>query len=464
MFLTLSTTHTPATDLGYLLHKNPARVQAFDLGFGKAHVFYPVANEQFCVAALLLEIDAVSLVRRSDLADEYVSDRPYAASSFLSVAIAQVFGSALNGSSKERPELVETAIPLEAKIAGLPASGGEKMLRDLFEPLGYAVEASRYALDTQYPQWGESRYFTLTLCQTIRLCDLLRHLYVLIPVLDNKKHYYIADDEVEKLLRHGKDWLANHPAKELITQRYLKHQRSLIQNAFTRLTSEETPEQDETTERKNAEERVVEEKINLHDQRLGTVLAALKASGARRVVDLGCGEGKLLSRLIHEPQFNFILGMDVSWRSLEIAAERLRLDRLPAHKREQISLIQGSLMYRDPRLEGFAAAALPEVIEHLDPPRLAAFERAIFEFARPTTVIITTPNAEYNVMWETLPAGQFRHKDHRFEWTRAEFHAWADTICSRFGYEVRYLGIGSEDAVVGTPTQMAIFQRAGGST
>jgi 3' terminal RNA ribose 2'-O-methyltransferase Hen1 len=463
MLLTLSTTHTPATDLGYLLHKNPARVQAFDLGFGKAHVFYPVANEQFCVAALLLEIDAVSLVRRSDLADEYVSDRPYAASSFLSVAIAQVFGSALNGSSKERPELVETAIPLEAKIAGLPASGSEKMLRDLFEPLGYEVNATHYALDTQYPQWGESRYFTLTLRQTIRLCDLLRHLYVLIPVLDNKKHYYIAHDEVEKLLRHGKDWLADHPAKELITQRYLKHQRSLIQNAFTRLTSEETPEQDKTTDRKNAEEMIVEEKINLHDQRLGTVLAALKASGARRVVDLGCGEGKLLSRLIHEPQFNFILGMDVSWRSLEIATERLRLDRLPAHKREQINLIQGSLMYRDPRLEGFDAAALAEVIEHLDPPRLAAFERAIFEFARPTTVIITTPNVEYNVMWETLPEGQFRHKDHRFEWTRAEFHTWADTICSRFGYEVRYVAIGSEDAVVGTPTQMAIFQRAGGS-
>ncbi len=463
MLLTLSTTYTPATDLGYLLHKNPAKVQTFDLGFGQAHVFYPRADEHGCIATLLLDIDAVGLVRRENSMglEQYVNDRPYASSSFLSVAIAQVYGSALSGKCKDRPELAATAIPLEATVVGLPAQGGEKLLRDLFEPLGYAIEVERYSLDEAFPTWGESRYYTLTLRHTIRLSELLVHLYVLIPVLDNDKHYFVAEDEVEKLLRRGEGWLANHPAKLLITQRYLKNQRSLMQSALSRLVAEDTPDADDAVAKKDQEESVVEEKIDLHSQRLGAVIAALKASGARRVVDLGCGEGKLLTRMLREPQFGDILGMDVSHRSLQIAAERLRLEQLSTPKREQIQLIQGSLMYLDPRLQGYDAAAIVEVIEHLDPPRLSAFERAIFGYACPTHVVLTTPNREYNVKWESLPAGQFRHKDHRFEWTRAEFQAWAESICARFGYNVRYLPVGTEDALVGAPSQMAIFTCTG---
>ena len=142
-----------------------------------------------------------------------------------------------------------------------------------------------------------------------------------------------------------------------------------------------------------------------------------------------------------------------------MAAERLRFDQMPAHQRARLELLHGSLMYRDPRLEGYDAAAVVEVIEHLDPPRLAAFERVVFGAAQPGVVIITTPNREYNVKWETLPAGEFRHKDHRFEWTRAEFAAWAQGIAGRYGYRVRFLPIGPDDPVVGSPSQMAIFER-----
>jgi 3' terminal RNA ribose 2'-O-methyltransferase Hen1 len=463
MLLTISTTYSPATDLGYLLHKNPARLQTFDLPFGHVHVFYPAADERQCTAALLLDINAVELVRRENSLglEQYVNDRPYAASSFLSVAIAQVYGSALNGKCKDRPELVQSAIPLEAQVAGLPAHGGEKLLVELFEPLGYEVTVERYPLDTAFPDWGDSRYYTLTLRHTLRLSDLLGHLYVLIPVLDNNKHYFVADDEVEKLLRRGEGWLANHPAKRLIAQRYLKNQRSLMQSALSRLVAEEIADVDESADTKDAAETIVEEKIDLHTQRLGAVLAALKASGARCVVDLGCGEGKLLSRLLREPQFERIVGMDVSYRSLRIAAERLRLDELPMQKREQIQLIHGSLMYLDPRLQGFDAAALVEVIEHLDQPRLAAFQRAVFAFAQPKMVVITTPNVEYNVKWETLPAGRFRHQDHRFEWTRAEFQQWAEAVGAQYGYGVRFLPIGIEDPSVGAPSQMAVFTQIG---
>jgi 3' terminal RNA ribose 2'-O-methyltransferase Hen1 len=192
---------------------------------------------------------------------------------------------------------------------------------------------------------------------------------------------------------------------------------------------------------------------------LGTVLAALKNSGAKRVVDLGCGEGKLLRVLLKERQFERIIGMDVSHRALEIAKDRLNLDRLPGMQRERIQLMHGSLMYRDKRLAGFDAAAVVEVVEHLDPPRLAAFERVLFECARPTTVVLTTPNVEYNVKWENLPTGKLRHKDHRFEWTRAQFQAWAQDICRRFGYGARFIPVGPEDASVGAPTQMGVLER-----
>jgi 3' terminal RNA ribose 2'-O-methyltransferase Hen1 len=293
-----------------------------------------------------------------------------------------------------------------------------------------------------------------------RLQDLLTHLYVLIPVLDREKHYWVGDDEVEKLLKRGEGWLAQHPEKELIVSRYLKRQRHLTRAALERLTAEEEPEaEDAEGVSRDEEEQKVERPLGLHEQRMGTVLSILRGLGIKRVLDLGCGEGKLLRYLLADAQFESILGMDVSWRSLEIAKERLKLDQLPERQKARISLIQGSLMYRDQRLSGFDAAAVIEVIEHLDAPRLSAFERVLFEFAHPTHAVITTPNAEYNSVFETLPAGQFRHRDHRFEWTRPEFEQWARTVAARYGYEARFQPIGPEDPERGAPTQMAVFSR-----
>jgi 3' terminal RNA ribose 2'-O-methyltransferase Hen1 len=459
MLLTIRTTHQPATDLGYLLGKNPARAQSFELAFGAAHVFYPEASEQACTAALLLDVDPVALVRGPGTLDQYVNDRPYAASSFLSVAISRVLRSAMAGSSRERPELAAAAIPLTARIAAVPVRGGEAFLRRLFEPLGYQVTAERLPLDETRPEWGESRYYTVTLTATRPLAELLTHLYVLIPVLDNAKHYWVGDDEVEKLLRHGEAWLPAHPERDLIARRYLKHRHSLVRDAITRLETDDPAEDEEKAEARDAEEQEAERKISLNEQRLQAVVDALKASGASRVLDLGCGEGNLLRRLLREPRFSEIVGVDVAHRALEIAAGKLKLERMHESKRARIRLLHGSLVYRDRRLEGFDAAAVVEVIEHLDPPRLAAFERAIFASARPRTVIVTTPNAEYNVRWPSLPAGRFRHRDHRFEWTRAELAAWADGVAARHGYTVAFQPVGPVDDEVGAPTQMAVFTR-----
>jgi 3' terminal RNA ribose 2'-O-methyltransferase Hen1 len=319
------------------------------------------------------------------------------------------------------------------------------------------VTATRHPLDDEYPDWGDSRYFTVTLAATTRLCDLLTHLYVLLPVLDDDKHYWVGDDEVEKLVRRGAGWLAAHPEREAIASRYLKHQRSLARQALEQLMAEDVPQPDEVAAAHAREEAELEGRISLGEQRLGAVIAALRQSRATRVLDLGCGEGRLVRALLAEKSFVEITGVDVSHRALEIAADRLKLDRMPERQRARVRLLHGSLAYRDRRLSGYDAAALVEVIEHQDPPRLAALERAVFESARPGSVIVTTPNAEYNVKFAGLAAGRFRHQDHRFEWSRAEFEEWAGRVAGRFGYDVRFLPVGPEDPVVGAPTQMAVF-------
>ncbi|HYF77263.1 MAG TPA: 3' terminal RNA ribose 2'-O-methyltransferase Hen1 [Symbiobacteriaceae bacterium] len=457
MLLTITYKQAPATDLGYLLHKNPARVQTFPLAFGSAHVFYPEVGPERCTAALLLEIDPVGLVRGKrhgggeGLLDQYVNDRPYVASSFLSVAVAEVFSSALSGRSKDRPDLAEAALPLEATISMLPSRGGEATLRRLFEPLGYVVGAEGVPLDEHHPDWGSSPYFRVTLRGNVRLRDLLRHIYVLVPVLDHEKHYWVGDAEVEKLLRNGEGWLAQHPERELIAHRYLKFQRSLAREALTRLVGEEGADEEAPVR--------PERQPGLHDDRIAAVAAALKATGARRVLDLGCGEGKLLRLLMAEAQFEQIVGLDVAYRSLEIARERLNLEQLTQAQRDRITLLHGSLTYRDARLTGFDAAAVVEVIEHLDPARLEAFEQVLFGHARPASILLTTPNAEYNARFERMAPGTLRHADHRFEWTRAQFEGWAQAVAARHGYSVRFEPLGPVDPELGAPTQMGVFAR-----
>jgi 3' terminal RNA ribose 2'-O-methyltransferase Hen1 len=462
MLLTITNTAAPATDLGFVLHKNPANVRSVDLSFGRAHVFYPEASPDRCTAALLLRIDPVGLVRRgrrgSFALSDYVNDRPYVASSFLTVAIAKVFGSTLSGrSDRRRPELAERSLPLEAHLPVVPCRGGEALVRRLFEPLGYELEVRPLALDERFPAWGESRYLDLTIRADLPARDLVRHLYVLLPVMDDDKHYWVERGEIEKLLSRGGDWLGPHPERELISRRYLRHRTPLTREALARLLEEDQSDPDAEASANDAAEDALEERVSLAQQRAGAVMAALRSAGARSVVDVGCGDGALLRALMKDGTFERITGVDVSMHALGIAARRLHLDRMTPRQRERITLLQSALTYRDRRLEGYDAAVLMEVIEHVDPDRLEALEAAIFQHAHPGTVIVTTPNAEYNVRFGSLPTGTFRHRDHRFEWTRDDFAAWAGPVADRNGYTVRFLPVGPDDPETGSPTQMAVF-------
>ncbi|MDG4762903.1 3' terminal RNA ribose 2'-O-methyltransferase Hen1 [Solwaraspora sp. WMMD406] len=474
MLLTVTTTHEPATDLGYLLVKHPDRMQSFDVPTGTAHVFYPEASDQRCTAALLLHVDPARLTaargaRRgrgstpmpeSFTLGQYVNDRPYAASSLLAAALAKVFRSALRGESRDRPELAGTALPLIIRVPVLRCRGGAALAERLFTPLGWAVSARGIPLDERFPHWGDSRYVDLTLTGSLRLADALNHLYVLLPVLDDAKHYWVAPDELDKLLRAGEGWLAGHPERRLITRRYLAHRRLLARQALDRLADEPTSADADP----DAGPPAPAHRQPLATLRRAAVLTALVDSGARRVLDLGCGDGALLTELLAQRQFTEIVGTDVSARALELAARRLRLDRLPARQQERVKLWQSALTYRDDRLRGFDAAVLMEVVEHVDPARLPAFADVVFGHARPTTVVLTTPNVEYNVRYDDLPAGTLRHPDHRFEWTRAEFADWTSRVAAAYGYQVDRHPVGDLDDEVGPPTQLAVFRRDGVAT
>jgi hypothetical protein len=511
VFLTISTTGTPerpATDLGFLLHKHPDRAQTFSTSYGAAHVLYPEASAERCTAALLLEVDAAALLRRGRgkgrgaapdaVLAQYVNDRPYAASSLLAVALSTVFSSALRGVCKARPERAASPLPLRIEVPAVPARGGADLVDKLFGPLGWSsVEARPVALDERFPQWGESRYVQLVLEGELRLADALRQLYVLLPVLDDAKHYWVAPDEVDKLLRAGEGWLAEHPEHKLITSRYLARRWGLTRQAMQRLElvrlaesddlqveaidnavddAPVAPDADDAAEgtRSAADPgagtigtEAVEatdgpgKQLSLADQRRAAIVAALREAGASTVLDLGCGQGQLVRALLKDVRFTRIVGVDVSVRALTIASRRLKVDRMTERQAARVSLMQGSLTYTDKRLRGYDAAVLSEVVEHLDLPRLPALEYAVFGTARPRTVIVTTPNVEYNVRWETLPAGHMRHGDHRFEWTREEFRGWADEVGRQHGYRVAYVPVGPDDPEVGPPTQMAVFSDYG---
>jgi 3' terminal RNA ribose 2'-O-methyltransferase Hen1 len=459
MLLTLTCTAPDATRFGYLLGKHPDSVFERSFSLGRITVFYLVASAERMTVAMVVEVDPVGLVRRpAQFAglDQYVNDRPCVASSIMSVALNEAFSTALAGKCKQHPELILERPRWTIEVPAIACDAGADLIERVFAPLGYTVTSNRLPLDAYFPSWGEADIYAVRLEGEQTGPDMLAHLYILLPVLDNAKHYYVAADEIAKLMDHGGAWLAHHPERELITRRYLRYRRPLVASALARLAEFTDGGTEEENEDASLEESA-ETSLGLHEQRLAAVMEAVREIDAHSLADLGCGEGRLLSLALKERGLTRIFGMDVSSHALARARRRLRVGTLPEAQRQRLTLAQGSLLYRDARLEGFDVAALVEVIEHLDAPRLAAMEQVVFACARPRRVVITTPNREYNARWESLPAGKLRHRDHRFEWTRIECQAWAERVAAEHGYRYTRRDLGPVDEALGSPSQMVIF-------
>ena len=464
MLITVTTRRTgpgdpPATDLGFVLHKHPEHVRSVATTGGQATVFWPEASEDRATMALLVDIDPVGLVRRGGgPATGGLRERPaLVASSFLAVAVGRLFRTAMNDDCPGRPELVAHRWPVEVRLPAVPIGGDRRIIDQLFEPLGYRSTIVVPPLDHRYPDWGSATVADVTLEGTVTMGELLRHLYVLLPVLDDDKHYWIDDAEVSKLLRQGEGWLTDHPERTLIARRYLGNHRDLAAKALA-LLGEPGPDAilGENGAAADAAEATIEKPLSLHDQRMAAVVGAVVDANPATVVDLGCGEGNVLARLAELRSIERLVGVDPTLGALRRAERRLQLDRRPARQRPAIELFHSSLAYRDPRLDGFDLALLVEVIEHIDPSRLEAVEPILFRHLRPRTVVVTTPNRDYNPLFG-LADGNLRHRDHRFEWSRREFARWCRGIGDRYGYQHRLDTIGPVDPAHGAPTQLAVL-------
>lgn len=471
MLLTITYEGKNTSDIGYLLYKNPNRPQQFDLSYGKAYVFYPEVSDERTTVALLLDLDPLILAKgklgsKDGGLFDYVNDRPYASSSFMSTAISRVFGTAMTGRCDKKPELVEQKVNLTVCIYNLRGGGDDSMAKEIFEPLGYEVNIERKIMDERFTEWGMSPYINLTLHGDVKLSELLSHLYVLIPVFDRQKHYYVDKAEIDKLLEHGGEWLARHPYRNKIINRYMNTCKSYAKKAIDILLEKDEQNNDEVdiSEELTGESDETENDrqfVRLNDLRMEEVKRAILESGASSVIDLGCGECKLESLLLDEKQIKKLISCDVSVKVLEKAAQRLHMDRMAPYRKEKFSLFQASLTYKDERFKGYDCACVIEVIEHIEPLRLGSFEQVLFGFASPKTVILTTPNKEYNVNYSHLADDELRHNDHRFEWSRNEFREWTEKICNTYGYTCVISGIGEADVRFGMPTQMGVFSKNG---
>jgi 3' terminal RNA ribose 2'-O-methyltransferase Hen1 len=452
MFISMTTTYVPATDLGYLLHKHPDKMHKRTSSQSVNYCFFSEASVERCTVNLVLDIGlshsyGFSKERPKPNYNPHVNDRPYVAGSIMSVALNDMFRSAFNGQSKEKPELSRTEIPLEISIATVSCADGEAFIRGIFEPLGYQVDISGFQYDEEFPEWGQSPYFVLNLKANKQISVVLKQLYVLLPVLDDSKHYWIEMTEKDRLLKMGEGWLASHPLVEVITKRALKHLGSLSSEALNQLGHIEP-----LLMKKASNEESLEKTVGINDLRMQRVLEILEQENVNSVIDCGCGEGKLIEKLLGETRIPLIKGFDVGLESLE-AAKR-RIDH--GSKEARVQLIHGSLVYLDDRLLGSEAIVLMEVIEHIDPSRLETMEKNIFGFVGSPLVVVTTPNFEYN---QKFAIRGFRHPDHRFEWTRSQFSNWCQGIGSRFKYSFDIQFVGAEDQALGSPTQIGVFKK-----
>lgn len=450
MFLSISVPGPDATDLGFVLQKHPESVFRSEVSFGRVTGFYPRADADGCEFALVVEVDHVERVRGVSWdagSAGYIDPHPYAASSYLATAIPAALRSALNGKPARGPDEAAAARmaglaardwDLAVRVCPVPAS--ERAVAELFGPVGFEVETK--ALRSGHPM--ASPMLDVVLRGKMPVSRALSALYVLLPVTDGKKHYFYTEQEAEKLLSKGEGWLAVHPRREAIVQRYLGRSRQIAAAASERLGN--APKAGEVQP-----EKVPGPWSGSHALRHEAILRILGERGSRRIVDLGCSEGSLLEMICSMPLVEEAVGVDPSLSDLERAGKRCG----PKGR-----VLQGSAIYVDSRLRGFDTVVMCEMIEHVDPSRVELVERAVFGTMRPDTVILTTPNRSFNEAFG-LPPGSFRHQDHRFEWTSTECSGWARRVAAQFGYSVEVTGVGGDHPEHGSISTLCVFTKDG---
>ena len=446
MLLTIACNGPDATDLSWLLHKRPDRFQKFDLGYGNAFIFFPEYARDRCTACLLLEIRSDSLnelCKAKDGEFQYVNSRQYLSSSLLSAAIGRAFSSALKGVCQDKPSLVDKSYDIEIRISSFSCRINPDFIERILAPLGYGIEWEELQKEEDYLDGGFS-YGDLHLRIHATLQNVLSHLYILFPVFDRQTHVWLGETQLQKFIRHSQKWLGEHPEKRLIINEYFGPAADLryrMLELFGALRNQDDNPQ----------------YASLNYARQSAIDGVLAASGAKSVIDLGCGNASLLSYLHEKDTYEKLAGMDVSAKNIESARKKLGSSFL--HTRATPDLFIGSLTYSDKRIFGYDAAILSEVIEHFETERMDSIMRIILSEARPKLFVMTTPNKTYNHEFPFLEPGAFRHPDHRHEFDKNEFSEFCERYASMFDYDFEMSHIGEELSEVGAPTLMGIFKK-----
>lgn len=434
MLLTLRVTGPHASDLEVLLDKCPDKLHSTSLPFGLAHVFFPEVSPDAVTVALVVDVDAVVWSSNG-----FSSGFGLTNAAMLSAAIASVFSTALAARSPGRPDLVTAILPVEVRVSSFDVRPGTDDARALFSPLGYDVVVHEDVVDALSGTSTNLVRQTVCLAKQCSLYEVLSHLYVLGPVLDGHADDHVLERERDALLLHAEGAARGHVAGDRIIQAYAARRPSGAGAALARLLAMDV------TEGQTALDSAIAPTL-LDDARIDAIVFELREASVSSVVDLGCGDGKLLARLVREKVLTRIVGFDVSIRALDAAASRMKLDRRGGKKSERIELLHGSLFYSDSRLQGFDAAVLADVIQHVNADRLGDLERVVFHDAQPATVVVMMNVATRDGV---VPPG-LEHS-----WSTNQFDAWASAVSERRAYRVRLLSIGSS----GPTTRMAVFTR-----
>lgn len=451
MLLTLRVTGPHAADLQVLLDKSPDKLHSTSLPLGVVHVFFPEASPDAATVALLVNVDAVAWS-----SNESPAGFALANAATLSAAIAHVFSMALAARSPARPDLVTAMLPIEVRLSSFAVSRGTDDARALFAPLGYDVEVTEDALVESSTTQEHLVRHSVRLTKLAPLYEVLSHMYVLGPIVDDHAADPVLTAEREALLLHAEGAARGHPLAERITQAYAMRRTSETSAAVERLLVADSLGAPTNADATNVP-------TLLDDARIDAIVYELREVAAQSVVDLGCGDGKLLARLVREKALTRIVGLDVSYRLLDAASARMKLDRRGTKKSERLELLHGSLFYADSRLRGFDAAVLADVLQHVAADRLGDIEHVVFHDAQPKTIIVMmngsgvwgagsrrlpeAPNAQ--------PAREQSAPTDPHAWSTNQFDAWASGVSERCGYRVRLLSIGSSHL----PTRMAVFSR-----
>lgn len=485
MYLTIKATGEHASMISHLLAKNPHNLYDRTEKGARVRLVYTSFQPQDTEAMLFVTPDPIELVKGTpDHYDitQYINDRELAVSSLFCSYIRPALGTALNGKPKaDYIDWVDYRFTLQMTFGPVASDLPDHVIESLFQPLGYEVQIERGEIDYSFDLKNRStvRHIQISGQQTLQ--QMLRQLYILIPVLDNYKHYYINEDEIERLRRYGEGWLSTHPQHDLMIKRSLRfaplvkeyEQQVAKESSIDALSTEistnsiqSNKEQAQSTEQQLERINTIETEtetpvVRLNELRYRAIVEQVSLLPQRKqVIDFGAGEGKLSVRLGQIEGVEQVWAVEPSMQSQLRAIDRFA--KLEGRTDDVIPVITiGSLFYRDERWVDQDVIILCEVIEHINEVRLPQVIHTLFTDYRPQTLIMTTPNREYNEVYQ-MDADEIRHTDHRFEWTRAELEQYCTQWIQNRPYTFTISGIGDKHEQHGQPTQMVVFRRTGG--